>query len=182
MRFAYADPPYFGCAVKFYGDHPEAAVYDTLDGHRALIDFLVAEYPDGWAYSLSSVTLRDILPLTPRDTRVMSWGKPFASFKPGVGLAYTWEPVLLWGGRPIGRDQDTVRDFISCNITLRKGLTGAKPPEVCHWIIACLNAQPDDTLDDLFPGTGIMGDVWAQFIAQRQPDMFIERVKQEPML
>lgn len=37
MRFAYADPPYYKCAVKFYGDHPEAHVYDTIPGHQKLV-------------------------------------------------------------------------------------------------------------------------------------------------
>ena len=42
LKFAYADPPYYGMAVKFYGDlHPEAAIYDTLEGHQALIDRLL---------------------------------------------------------------------------------------------------------------------------------------------
>lgn len=29
MRFAYADPPYLGCAVRLYGDHPEAQRADA---------------------------------------------------------------------------------------------------------------------------------------------------------
>ena len=43
VRFAYADPPYYKCAVKFYGDHTDAAVYDTIEGHQALVERLVAE-------------------------------------------------------------------------------------------------------------------------------------------
>src|SRR4051812_6052889 len=46
MRFAYADPPYLGCAVRLYGDHPDAAVYDTLEGHQELIWRLSDEFPD----------------------------------------------------------------------------------------------------------------------------------------
>lgn len=35
MKFAYADPPYFGQGKKLYGKHhPEAAIYDTLDAHK----------------------------------------------------------------------------------------------------------------------------------------------------
>lgn len=48
-----------------------------------------------------------------------------------------------------------------CVITLRKGLTGAKPPKVCEWIIELLGAQTGDTFDDLFPGTGVFSSVWA---------------------
>jgi hypothetical protein len=93
--------------------------------------------------------------------RIMAWVKPFAVFKPNVGLAYAWEPVFFSGGRKIERTSPTVRDWVSCNITLRKGLTGAKPPAVCEWILNALNFKRGDTLDDLFPGTGIMGEVVA---------------------
>jgi hypothetical protein len=44
---------------------------------------------------------------------------------------------------------------------LRKGLTGAKPPKVCEWIIKLLGAQQGDTFDDIFPGTGIFSTVWS---------------------
>lgn len=174
LRFAYADPPYLGCAVKFYPDHPEAWVYDSLDGHKLLIEQLMSEYPDGWAYSLTSTTLQAILPLCPTDVRVAAWVKPFHIFKKGVRPAYAWEPVIWRGGRnpqwghkhpppAKGGKQTTPRDFISENITLKKGLTGAKPLAFCAWILDLFNMQPGDRLDDLFPGTDIM----AQAIAQR---------------
>jgi hypothetical protein len=87
LRLAYADPPYFGLAKKFYGDmHSDAATYDRLETHAALIERL-NEY-DGWAMSTHTPALRALLPLCPQDTRVMTWVKPFASFKPGVGVAY----------------------------------------------------------------------------------------------
>jgi hypothetical protein len=101
MKFCYADPPYFGLAQQFYGHlHPEAAAYDKLETHAALINRLSDEYPDGWAMSLQSPALKHILPLCPTDCRVMAWVKPFASFKPGVGVAYAWEPVIIRGGAP----------------------------------------------------------------------------------
>lgn len=157
MKFAYADPPYLGCGAKLYGKHhPEAAVWDSIDAHRGLILRLVGEYPDGWALSLSSTTLYQILPLCPADVRVMAWVKPFAAFKPGVGLAYTWEPVILRGGRKITRQEPTVKDHVIESITLKKGLCGAKPARFCDWILAALNFQVGDTLADLFPGTGGM--------------------------
>lgn len=152
MKFAYADPPYYGCSMKHYSDHPEAYVYDTIEGHRALIERLVDEYPDGWALSCTSGNLWDILPLTPRG-RVCAWVKPFASFKPNVNPAYCWEPVIVVGGRKRTREQPTLRDFVSANITLKKGLTGAKPKEFCQWVCDFLNVQPGDTVDEIFPGT-----------------------------
>jgi hypothetical protein len=161
MRVAYADPPYFGLA-SFY-DHPEAAVYDTIDGHRQLIERLTDEFPDGWAMSLHTPSLRTILPLCPDGCRVSAWVKPFASFKPGVGVAYAWEPVIWRGGRKRGRDQRTVRDWVACNITLRRGLVGAKPEGFCFWLFDLLNLTPADTFVDLFPGSGAVTRAWREW-------------------
>jgi hypothetical protein len=153
MRFAYADPPYFGLAAKFYGHiHPDAADYDKLETHAALIEQLNGY--DGWAMSLHSPSLRDILPLCPSDVRVMAWVKPFASFKPGVGVAYAWEPLIVRGGRKRERTQLTVRDWCAECITLGRLFHGAKPEALIWWLLDVLNVQPTDELDDLFPGSG----------------------------
>lgn len=155
MRFAYADPPYLGCAVKLYRHlHGAAAEYDSVTGHGDLIARLVAEFSDGWAMSVNTPSLKDILPLCPRECRVMSWVKPFASFKPGVGVAYAWEPIIVCGGRRRTKDQPTVRDWIAENITLKRGFTGAKPRKVVLWLMEVLNVQPGDEVVDLFPGSG----------------------------
>ena len=154
MRFAYADPPYLGLAAKFYGHlHAHAADYDKPETHQKLIDDMTASY-DGWAMSLHSPSLRQILPMCPPDVRVMPWVKPFASFKPGVGVAYAWEPIIVWGGRRRTRQQHTVRDWVAENITLRRGFTGAKPAAVIYWLLEVLNVQPGDEVVDLFPGSG----------------------------
>lgn len=153
MKFAYADPPYLGVAARHYGAlHPNAADYDKPEAWQSLIGRL-AEF-DGWALSLSSPSLRTILPMCPADVRVMAWVKPFASFKPGVGVAYAWEPIIVRGGRRRTRDQETVRDWIAENITLRRGLTGAKPAAVIYWLLEVWNAQRGDEVEDLFPGSG----------------------------
>ena len=153
MRFAYADPPYLGQARKHYA-HPEV-------NHTILIGTLAREYPDGWALSCSSPSLRKLLPLCPPDVRVMAWAKPFHCYKKGVSPAYAWEPVILRGGRPRPQPPyETPKDFVSANITMRKGLVGAKPPQFCQWLFDCLNIQLGDTLDDLFPGTGIISHEW----------------------
>jgi len=165
MKFAYADPPYLGCCKLYNHYHPDGLCWDDLTTHKLLIARLVFDYPDGWALSASSSSLSQLLPLCPDGVRIGAWVKPFASFKPGVRPAYTWEPVIFWRGRnpPAGykadRSQPTPRDFVSCNITLKKGLTGAKPELVCEWILDFLNYQPGDEVDDLFPGTGVMGVV-----------------------
>lgn len=169
MRFAYADPPYLGCGLSHYGDHPDAAVYDTLDGHRDLVARLCDDFPDGWAMSLHAPSLKYILPLCPDDCRVMAWVKPFCSFKPGVGVAYAWEPVIVRGGRKRTREQPTVRDWCAVNITLKRGFTGAKPSDFVHWILDVLNAQPGDEVVDLFPGSGAVGLVIRSRI-EREPE------------
>lgn len=155
MRFAYADPPYLGCCSlydHFHGD--DGCCWDDPDTHRQLISRLVSDYPDGWALSGTSGSLRALLPMCPDDVRVCAWVKPFAVFKPNVGLAYAWEPVILRGGRRITRDQPTVRDWTAESIALKRGLTGAKPVGFVHWLLRALNVEPGDEIDDLFVGSG----------------------------
>ena len=166
MRFAYADPPYPGQARKHYAHDPKCAEVD----HEDLISSLVQNYPDGWALSTSTPALKDVLSVAPEGVRVGAWVKPFCSFKPGVNPAYAWEPVLFMGGRKRGRSELTVRDWVSCNITLRRGLAGAKPLGFCFWIFALLGAQPGDEMSDLYPGTGAVSDAWAAW--QRQGQLF----------
>lgn len=179
MRFAYADPPYLGVAKRHYGEHhADAAEYDDPTAHRALVDRMVDEFPDGWALSLSSPSLQTILPMCPPDVRVAAWVKPFCSFKPGVNPAYAWEPVIFRGGRKRTRQDLTVRDFVAANIALKKGLPGAKPPEFCHWIFALLGMEPGDDLEDIFPGTGIVGDCWQQY--QRRMDLPLRATETAP--
>jgi hypothetical protein len=158
MKFAYADPPYLGCAKRLYGD----ATYDDPVAHKDLIERLCREYPDGWAMSLHVPSLKTILMLCPDDVRIAAWCKSFAAFKPGVNPAYCWEPVIFRGGRkPRSRKEDTVRDYHVEPITLRRGLPGAKPPGFAKWIVGLLGAKVgEDTITDIFPGTGAMLGVW----------------------
>jgi hypothetical protein len=51
------------------------------------------------------------------------------------------------------------RDHLSERITMRRGLTGAKPERFCRWVLDLLGYQPGDELEDLFPGTGVMARV-----------------------
>jgi hypothetical protein len=168
MLFAYADPPYLGQGKKHYSHHPDAGVWDDPESHRQLIESL-AVY-DGWAVSCSSPSLVILLPMCPPGTRIGAWVKPFHVFKKGVRPAYAWEPVLFWGGRnkkpPVpekGGKAITPRDWVSANITLKKGLTGAKPPAFNEWILDLLGYRPgEDELVDLFPGTNGMAEAIAK--------------------
>lgn len=159
MVFAYADPPYIGQAKRHYNN-------DEVD-HGELIYVLESCYPDGWALSASTPSLKFILSLCPSDVRIAAWVKPFCAFKRGVRPAYGWEPVIFKGGRnpvnghkaaipPKNGKQITPKDFHAASITLKKGLVGAKPESFCLWVLDLLNVQPNDEVADLFPGTGVM--------------------------
>lgn len=172
MRFCYADPPYLGQGTR-YG-FPE---WDTPERHVELIAQLTREFPDGWALSASSPSLRVLLPHVPDDHRIAAWVKPFCAFKRGVRPCYAWEPVIYRGGRnkhhppPVkGGKQTTPKDFHAASITLQKGLTGAKPESFCRWVLDLLNVQPGDEVVDLFPGTGVMTQLVAVTVARTRTE------------
>lgn len=158
MRLAYADPPYFGCCKLYSHHHPDGRCWDDVETHQLLIERLCRDYPDGWAMSLHSPSLRTLLPLCPPDVRVAAWVKPFAAFKRNVRNAYTWEPVILRGGRMSSKDGAPVaRDHLAEPIQLRAGFTGAKPQRFNRWVLDMLGfIDTEDTLDDLFPGSNGM--------------------------
>lgn len=164
MRFAYADPPYIGQARKLYG-YPET-------DHAELVREI--ERYDGWALSMSAAmySLKEIIALAPEDARLAAWVKPFSSYKPGIDPAYTWEPVLYKTVRKASKNTPTVKDHLICNITLKKGLCGAKPREFCFWLFDLLGMQPGDELVDIFPGTGIVGLCWSEM--QKEPARQLE--------
>jgi hypothetical protein len=160
VRFAYADPPYIGQAKRHYADHPDFA--GEVD-HAVLVKHL-SEF-DAWALSLSTPTLKTILNLCPDDVRVGAWVKPWAVWKPGMSVAYAWEPVIWRGGRKRSRKERTARDWVRANAVMRrKGdpnrTKGTKPEEFCWWLFDVLGAQPDDDFHDLFPGSGAVGRAW----------------------
>jgi hypothetical protein len=168
LHLAYADPPYLGCCKLYGHHHPDGRCWDESETHAQLVARLVRDFPDGWALSLSSTSLRTILPMCPEGSRVAAWVKPFCAFKRGVRPCYAWEPVVFYGGRnpafghphppPVkGGKQTTPKDFLAAGITLKKGLTGAKPPAFNAWVLDLLGYKAGDELHDLFPGTGGMG-------------------------
>jgi len=159
MRIAYADPPYPGCA----GYYKEKTEVD----HAELIARIDREY-DGWLLHTSVPALRDLLPLCPKDVRLMAWVKPFAAFKKNIPVAYAWEPVLVKACRkPRVTGRVVMRDWIAASSTLQKGLVGAKPMDVCFWAFEVLGMEPDDELHDLYPGTGAVTAAWETWRRQR---------------
>jgi hypothetical protein len=159
MKLGFADPPYIGCA-HLYKDHPDFA--GEVD-HAALIDRLESEF-DGWVLHASATkeSMRILAPLVAHtDARWCSWVKGFAAFKRNVPVAYAWEPVLIKAARkPVVSKRQVNRDWIQESITLKRGLTGAKPEAVVHWALELLGARPEDELHDLFPGTGAVERAW----------------------
>lgn len=156
MRFAYADPPYLGCA-HLYPEHPDSVRWNDPDEHGQLMHDLNRDY-DGWAFSLSSVSLPELLPMAPPGIRIAAWVKPFAAYKRNVRCAYTWEPVIFRPGRDRSRDSAPVtRDHLSAPITLERGLTGTKPEKFCRWVMDLLGWVDGDEMTDVFPGIGTMG-------------------------
>ena len=167
MRFAYADPPYLGCGKLYVKHHPDAKIWDDPSTHQKLIESLSEDFPDGWAYSLTSTTLHTLLPFCPPDVRVMAWVKPFAMYRNGTNPSYSWEPIIVRGGRPLP-NFPKVRDFIDCPIALKKGLTGAKPDGFWFWLFGVLGIQNGDELVDLFPGTNRCETLLRRHLRQTQ--------------
>jgi hypothetical protein len=160
VKLGYADPPYIGCA-HLYSDHEDYA--GEVD-HFALIERLESEF-DGWVLH-AAATPRSFAVLAPlveavEGARWCSWTKTFAAYKRNVSVAYAWEPVIIRAARkPVVSKRHISRDWIAEPITLKRGLTGAKPEKVCHWAFELLGAHPDDELHDLFPGTGAVSKAW----------------------
>ncbi|MFT9073650.1 hypothetical protein [Gluconobacter potus] len=159
LRLGYADPPYINCAHLYRGQPDYAGEVD----HAALVRHLDATY-DGWVLH-AAATPASIAVLAPlveaTGARWMAWVKGFAAFKRNVPVAYAWEPVIIKAARrPVVSPRLVMRDWIQESITLRRGLTGAKPEAVCHWAFELLGARPDDALDDLYPGTGAVTRAW----------------------
>jgi hypothetical protein len=159
MKLGYADPPYIGCA-HLYKDHPDYA--GEVD-HAALVERLEREF-DGWVLHASATphSMAVLAPLVAKTgARWMSWVKGFAAFKKNVSVAYAWEPVIVKAARkPVVSKRLVMRDWVQESITLKRGLTGAKPEAVCHWAFEMVGARPDDELVDLFPGTGAVQRAW----------------------
>lgn len=159
LRLAYADPPYPGCAKRYYGHHPDYA--GEVD-HASLIDRL-ATY-DGWALSTSARALRDLLPLCPADAHLCAWVKPKSGnqAKHTRGFHNVFEAVIV---KPARLASPGVPDALTIDAARLGGsdLIGRKPLQFCAWLFRALGAAPGDAFDDLFPGSGIVAAAWREF-------------------
>jgi hypothetical protein len=169
---AYADPPYIGQARKHYAKEAAAAGRVAAEVDHADLLYRLNEF-DAWALSCSSPSLEEILHLSrsiigPNEVRVGGWFKPFASFKRGVDPAYAWEPIVYRTARRWRKEQPTCRDWVSANITLQRGTSGAKPEAFCRWLFDLLGAQQQDEFHDLYPGSGAVTRAWEAFTRQHE--------------
>lgn len=160
MKIGYADPPYIGCA-HLYAAHAD---FGGEVDHAELLDRLTSDF-DGFVLHASATpkSMAILAPLVAKieGARWMSWVKGFAAFKKNVSVAYAWEPVIVKAARkPVVSKRLVMRDWVQESITLKRGLTGAKPEAVCHWAFEMVGARPDDELNDLFPGSGAVTRAW----------------------
>jgi len=169
MKLAVADPPYPGQAKRHYSNDPSGILAEEVD-HVELIERLLRDY-DGWALSTNEPGIEYIKDLFPKGffkengIRIAPWVKPWCSWKPTNRVQYAWEPVLFVPVRARGhRGVASTRDYVVANIMMKTGTHGAKPPLFCDWILNLIGYQPGDTVDDLYPGTGGLGEAvkrWA---------------------
>lgn len=174
VRFAYADPPYIGQAKRHYAKEAAKDGRQAKEvNHRLLVAHL-AEY-DGWALSLSSSSLEEVLHLCrevlgKNKVRIGSWVKPMAFMKPWIWPCYAWEPVIFRRpkDRPHRRDRQTPFDWHQGNPygvsererTSGHGVKGSKPEPFSFWLFDLLDLRPEDEFTDLFPGSGGVTLAW----------------------
>lgn len=164
MRVAIADPPYPGLSSKYY--RSEESFAGEVD-HAELVQRLERDWPAGWLLCTSADALGDVLALVPKPRRVCAWVKPIGAAPLTLGIHNTWEPCIVRGGR---QRQPGVRDWLSAQPARFEGdLMGRKPIAWCAWAFNLLGLQPGDELDDLFPGTGIVGRAWRELSTYAEP-------------
>lgn len=166
--FAYADPPYPGLARRYYG-------CEEVD-HGELIARLCRDYPDGWALSTSADALNTphpksgapegVLALCPPGARICPWvrgSRPGVSYRARVA----WEPLIVVGGRQrrlsVAEDLDDVLLWGGRQHSHPGALVGMKSAAFCEWMFRLLGAERQDTLDDLFPGSGAVTRAWGLY-------------------
>jgi hypothetical protein len=180
-RLAIADPPYLGRAVRWYGaggcghgqgrgqadNHPDAASWDNPQTHRELVRMLNDNY-DGWAIAMSVHSLSTYLQEVETDSRngirVCVWHKPSA-ITSGNRITNNWEPVLIRipNNRKGWKSGNARTNDVLSVTPPRNNFIGSKPELWTTWVLDLLGYNPQtDTVDDLFPGSGNVGNVIEQ--------------------
>lgn len=167
MRFAYADPPYLGCCRLYQHEHGDDGLcWDDPATHRKLVERIDAEH-DGWALSLSVKSLSTILSFCPDDALVLAWFKPIA---PPLGdhRRYNWEPVIVRPLRRYGPGYVPIAVVASPPMftfreTPPEHVVGEKPEAFAHWVFANAGLTLDDTMTDVFTGSGAITRAWQTY-------------------
>ena len=123
---------------------------------------------DGWALSTSSRSLRAVLELCPADVRILVW------LNHAIGRS--WEPVLVSAARPVPTRYRPL-DWLQCEPEAFQWappppgyVIGRKPRAFCRWMFRWLGAVPgEDELEDLYPGSGAVGQAWEEW--NQQPEL-----------
>lgn len=184
MKLCIADPPYLGRASEWYGArglttvarnkgvtyrpadfHGDAEAWDQPHAHQQLVQRMIADY-DGWAIAMAHDNLRSYLPWIPTNVpvRIGIWQKPVL---PGAArVLNSYEPVVVRipeGRRSsVGAKGPHPKDCVGIKLE-RNGFTGSKPRAWTRWVLDMLGYDPEqDTVDDLFPGSGAVARELAQ--------------------
>jgi hypothetical protein len=169
-RLAYADPPYPGLS-HYYRGHPD---YRGEVDHAELLSRL-ATY-DGWALSTSARALPAVLALAVAQdlpVRVAAWNRGARPRTTALYALNAWEPVIYVpvpsrvDERLQARRVDVLTHGVAVMRTLPSRVIGTKPAAFCRWIFDLVGATADDTLDDLYPGSGIVGQAWRAYVSPR---------------
>jgi len=162
-RFAYADPPYLGNGWRnYYGRGFKASEFSKVAAHHLLVERLCTEFPDGWALSASSTSVRALWPAMPEDVRMAVWHRPDGQPFPGARarVIHSWEPVFFRSSSETG---PRVRDCLRAS-SPRNGFPGAKPADFVAWVWCMLGGTNADQLVDLFPGSGAVSYAARQLV------------------
>lgn len=187
MRYAIADPPYLGRGARLYGpgtngrrqngngaggvtilrttEHPNAAAWDDPATHHRLIAELIDGF-DGWAVALARDSLACYLAVTPPDARVAVWHR-LDSVATGSRIRTAWEPVILFVP-PTRRARGTgphITDVMASAVP-HLGHIGAKPRVWTRWVLDLLGVTNDDTVTDIFGGSGMVANEIAQTVIE----------------
>jgi hypothetical protein len=138
--------------------------------HAALLSKL-ATY-DGWALSTSARALPAVLALAVAQglpVRVAAWIRGVRPHATALHAVNAWEPVVYVPvpspGAGAARRIDVLTHGVVPMRTLPSRVIGAKPAAFCAWIFELVGACPGDSLDDIFPGSGIVAKAWAFYAA-----------------
>ncbi len=188
LRLAYADPPYPGKAM-LYRDHPDYAGevdHAVLLSRLARYDGWALSTSAAAVPVIAALCVAQ--DLEPRLAIWVRPPRPHATARILTGFeAVLFVParrVIMPGGRrrrdhrlvdlPVAPAGDRavaripllrVTDVLvgvapRARPTLPTSIVGMKPPAFCEWIFRLLGALPGDTLDDLYPGSGLVGRSW----------------------